>query len=327
MNLSGVPYKFQYRWAQNATGSFVTTPIPATTSAPAASQSLGFPPETAEPIAAGGTPPNINDYNGAYQYATAWLQWLQSGGPVQYDATHQTNIGGYPNGALIQSGTSPGKFWLSTIDANTSNPDTGGSHWMTWPNGGVQVLSSSGTFTVPPNVYFLKRVRLWGSGAGGGTSNSSFAGSGGGAGGYVESINVPVTPGAVLTYTQGAPGAGGGGTSGGGSSSASSFNGMSTLGATGGTGAGSASSQVGGAGGIASGGTLNMNGQSGDAGNPTATQVGGRGGSSPAGGQGGNASTGVAGVGLFPGGGGAGGGSGLSSNGGDGAPGCLIVEW
>lgn len=129
MLVASIPYKFQYTWSQNASGSFVTDPIPATTSAPAASQSLGFPPETSEPIAAGGTPPNISDYNGIYKYVTEWIQWQQAGAPVGYDATFSTNISGYPQGAIIASATF-GFQWLSQVDSNTSDPDTGGSNWL-----------------------------------------------------------------------------------------------------------------------------------------------------------------------------------------------------
>lgn len=130
MLLTGIPYKFATPWGLNAASGFVTNPIPATTgSATAASQSLGFPPETATPVAAGGTPPDIDDFNGGFYYATVWAQWLQAGGPIQYDATLSANIGGYPNGAILSS-TPPGGLWLSTADNNLSDPDTGGANWL-----------------------------------------------------------------------------------------------------------------------------------------------------------------------------------------------------
>ena len=52
-------------------------------------------------MGAGGTPPNINDFNGVLNYVTAWLRWNQAGGPVPYDASFSAEIGGYPNGAII----------------------------------------------------------------------------------------------------------------------------------------------------------------------------------------------------------------------------------
>ena len=270
MNLSSVPYKFQYVWGQNAASGFVTDPVPATTSAPAASQSLGFPPATAEPTAAGGTPPNINDVNGALFYVTSWTQWLQAGFPVQYDATFQTNIGGYPNTALIGSVAYPGVVWQSTADNNTSDPDTGGANWQQYPSHGQQSSRVSFSFTVPAGVT---RVfgEGWGAGGGGGGTNGSVGafGGGGGGGGYTSGW-LNVVPGQVLAVTVGVggisgsagsiPGPGGvGGTS-------SVTDGITTLTATGGSGGqpqAGAGSADGGNGGTGTGGTFNFTGGSG----------------------------------------------------------------
>ena len=253
MKLSDVPYKFQYKWAQNAGGSFVTNPIPAITATPAASQSLGFPPETAEPTAAGGTPPNIAAFNGAYQYVTSWAQWLQAGLPIQYDATFQTNISGYPNTALVWSVTYPGVIWQSLVDDNTSDPDTAGANWHQYPAHGQQSSRISFSFTVPAGVT---RVFAEGWGAGGG-------------GGYTSGW-LNVVPGQVLAVTVGVggisgsagsiPGTGGvGGTS-------SVTDGTTTLTATGGGGGGpqaGAGVGVGGGAGTGTGGTFNFTGGSG----------------------------------------------------------------
>lgn len=129
MNLSDIPYKFVFVWGQNASARFVTDPIPATTvSGIAASQSLGFPPATAVATGAGGTPPDIDDFNGAYNYLSRWAQWQQAGGPVGYDATFQTDIGGYPSGARLNAASGYGQ-WLSLVDNNVTDPDTGGAGW------------------------------------------------------------------------------------------------------------------------------------------------------------------------------------------------------
>lgn len=134
MQDSDRPYKFADIWAINATGTLVTSPIPITTgSTAAASQSLGFPPATAVPTGAGGTPPAIWDFNGILQYGTAWDRWLQAGGAVPYDATFQTAIGGYPTGALVRKAADYSAFWRSTTNNNATDPDTGGSGWVTWP--------------------------------------------------------------------------------------------------------------------------------------------------------------------------------------------------
>jgi hypothetical protein len=128
MLASGIPYKFGTPWAASATTGYINT-IPATAAGAAASQALGFPPATATPVGAGGTPPNIADINGVLNYATAWARWQQAGGPVGYDATFSAAIGGYPKGALI-SAAALGQFWLSNVDGNTTDPDTGGAGWQ-----------------------------------------------------------------------------------------------------------------------------------------------------------------------------------------------------
>src|ERR1700757_4164440 len=99
MQASSVPYKFADIWGSSAAGSYINNPIPSIGTGSNATQSLGFPPITASPVASGGIPPIIGDFNGALYYVTAWLQWLQGGGPVIWDSTFSTNIGGYPKGA------------------------------------------------------------------------------------------------------------------------------------------------------------------------------------------------------------------------------------
>lgn len=129
MLASSIPYKFKTPWGASASApNYITTPIPATSTGAAAGQDLGFPPITATPTGAGGAPPNINDVNGALNYETLWSQWLQAGAPVGYDATFSTNIGGYPKGAVIASATFPNE-WISTVDNNVTDPDTGGAGW------------------------------------------------------------------------------------------------------------------------------------------------------------------------------------------------------
>jgi hypothetical protein len=152
MDASAVPYKFAGPWAADAATGYVTDPVPATASGATASQQLGFPPLTATPTGSGGTPPNIADFNGLEFYNTSWLQWVQAGGPIAYDATLSSNIGGYPQGAVLQSAATFGQFWQSTVDNNTSDPDTGGANWQRLPIGlsGVKplLISSNTTLTL-----------------------------------------------------------------------------------------------------------------------------------------------------------------------------------
>ncbi len=127
MDESAVPYKFAYVWGEAASSGYITATIPTTASGAAASQQQGFPQITAANPGAGGIPPSIADFNGAFNYFSAWAQWMQAGGPVGYDSTFSTAIGGYPKGSIIDAAAGGGLQWLSTVDNNTSDPDTGGS--------------------------------------------------------------------------------------------------------------------------------------------------------------------------------------------------------
>lgn len=135
MQVSSLPRKFNLPFAENAGGSFSNYPIPDTPSGTpgAASLSTGFPQINFTPISAGGIPPFGADFNALMFQVTSWNQWQAAGGPIFYDSAFQTAIGGYPNGAVIQSAAVPGNFWQSTTDNNTSNPDTGGANWITPP--------------------------------------------------------------------------------------------------------------------------------------------------------------------------------------------------
>lgn len=128
MKASDIPTKFQVAFAASASGANVR-PIPLTTIDPtAASQQLGFPPETFTPLDAGGVAPDGRDMNGVLNMATAWDRWMSAGAPVPYDGAFSSTIGGYPAGTVLAAATL-GQFWLSTADDNTSNPDTGGANW------------------------------------------------------------------------------------------------------------------------------------------------------------------------------------------------------
>lgn len=128
MQASDIPYKFAVPWASAATVGYVNT-IPATATGGSASQELGFPPITAAPTGAGGIPPDIADMNGALLYATQWAQWAQAGGPIGYDGTFSTDVGGYPKAAVVSSASVAGNYWLSTAENNTTDPDAGGANW------------------------------------------------------------------------------------------------------------------------------------------------------------------------------------------------------
>lgn len=120
---TSIPPKFTTPWASGAGATYRRFP-PVSAAGPVASQTLGFPPATAVDPAAGGTPPNIADMNGVLFHYAQWLQWLQAGAPVPFDATFAAAIGGYPRGAIVPSTVTVGKNWVSLVDANNTNPDS-----------------------------------------------------------------------------------------------------------------------------------------------------------------------------------------------------------
>lgn len=140
MKLSALPSKFQAPWGASASPSYIRA-IPFASQIGivngAASLTDGFPPLNFLPVGSGGVPPFGQDMNGILKQITQWSQWQNAGGLVTYDPSFSATIGGYPFGALL-AGTTAGVVWLSTVDDNTSDPDTGGANWT---NIGAQASS------------------------------------------------------------------------------------------------------------------------------------------------------------------------------------------
>jgi hypothetical protein len=136
MQLSNIPAKFNIPFANAAGGSYIRA-VPQASQIGVnpgyASLTDGFPPLNFTPVASGGIPPYGQDMNGILNQSTAWDRWFSAGGPVLYDATFQAAVGGYPNGAIVGSLIVQGNYWMSTVDNNTTNPDTGGVNWITPP--------------------------------------------------------------------------------------------------------------------------------------------------------------------------------------------------
>lgn len=134
MQDSGIPAKFPIPFANNAGAGFIRA-IPQASQVGvqngAASLFDGFPPNCFIPIASGGSWPFAQDFNGILNQTTRWCQWLQAGGPLFYDAAFSTAIGGYPKGAVLNSSVTNALQWVSTVDNNTTNPDSGGTNWTT----------------------------------------------------------------------------------------------------------------------------------------------------------------------------------------------------
>lgn len=133
---SSAPSVFPLCWGASAGTSYIRA-IPTASQIGvtngAASLTDGFPPLTFQPVAAGGIPPFGQDFNGILKQVTCNIQWYDNvGEPATWSSSLSTSIGGYPSGAIVQSATTPGTFWRSTADNNTTNPDASGAGWSAW---------------------------------------------------------------------------------------------------------------------------------------------------------------------------------------------------
>lgn len=164
MQSSDVPARFTLPFASSAGPGFIRTiPSPSQTGG-AASLTDGFPAVTMQPIATGGIPPFGQDMNGILKQVTQWNQWHGAGGPIIYDATFATAIGGYPKSSVLVATSLDGKCWLNLINNNTSNPDLGGANWLAFnpttppvmatPAQMEAATASSLLFASPQNCFY-----------------------------------------------------------------------------------------------------------------------------------------------------------------------------
>ena len=132
----------------------------------AASLNDGFPPLTRTPIAAGGKPPSGADMNGILYLVSAPIRWHQAGGKYGFNSAFaaDTNVGGYPSGAELLSADMQGT-WLSLIDNNTDDPDTGpGTNWVPGRAYGVTAISglTNANVTLTPAQAAKNKITLAG---------------------------------------------------------------------------------------------------------------------------------------------------------------------
>lgn len=312
MNRSESPKKQSVPFAVNGQRQDLLPTTPAGDNS--ASYNSGFPPVTMILKSAGGLPPKGQDMNQVLYELSALGRWSSAGGPALFDSDFATEISGYPRGAIVQGDDGVTQY-LSTQDANTSNPNTGGAGWRNVSGGrliGVRTITTSGTYTPTPGTKSII-VEVQGAGGGGGgvgtTNSTSVAvGCGGGGGAYAKSYLTNIQSSYAVTIgAGGAAGVNGNGGNGGGTSFGSII-------ANGGFGGGSGNGAppiIQNASGIpmASGGNiLNLSGENPTIGMALSTSViiSGGGGDSPLG-VGGNPH-GSAGIGVSPTGFGAGGG-------------------
>lgn len=234
-----------------------------------------------------------------------------------FSVTFRTASG---TGVDCQQGTTS-QLWSDGVNVMDSQTKISGVYR------GRAIFASPGTsnFTVPDGVYRVV-AEVWGAG-GGGSGGSGGSGAGGG---YARK-SIEVGPGQVISVTVGAGGAGAVNPTASGAGGSSSFGAYCS--ATGGAGVAAGSSAPT-AGGVGSGGDLNLQGQGGTDVDSSSAFIA-MGGAAPLGGAGGTVSTGatspVANGGQQPGGGGAAAqsssGGATAGSGGGGAHGLVMVWW
>lgn len=116
----------------------------------------GFPPINMVIKAAGGIPPFGQDMNGILYAVTLALRYLEAGGAYVYDTAFSTAIGGYNVGARVLRTDGLG-YWLNTIDANTTNPESAGAAAAGWvpdyTNGVTAVTMTNANVTLTAVQY------------------------------------------------------------------------------------------------------------------------------------------------------------------------------
>ena len=218
MNESSAPSKMPLPFASSGSKNTIPESSQIGTTPGAASLVDGFPPLTMTPLAAGGVPPSGLDMNGILYEISALTRWFSAGGNFQFDAAFaaDSNIGGYPQGAIVQKTNGTG-FWRNTVDGNSTNPDTGGAGWVDLRQGAllnVQIFTSNGTYTptIGTNSIIVEGVGAGGQGGGtNATSATQYAVAAGGCSGahgvgrFTSGFSggIPVTIGAPEQYTPG----------------------------------------------------------------------------------------------------------------------------
>jgi hypothetical protein len=191
MILANAPAPVPLPWASSAPGTLITS-IAVTSSVGGTTPSWqqGWTSPFALPGGSGGVPPSIQVENTLENFLSAGLQYEQMGGGTFFNSTLATNMGGYPQGAVVQSASTLGLFWLNQVDNNSNNPDVYSTGWQpigsmsrttdgsgnykyTWPlqGGGLLIrmggnvalpVSGTGTYTFPFGGFGTKADNIIG---------------------------------------------------------------------------------------------------------------------------------------------------------------------
>jgi hypothetical protein len=132
---ANIPIRFQKAWAEAAAGAYIrTVPVDSQIGIQdgAASFETGFVPDNFAALVSGGVPPFGQDFNGLNNIMTKWDQWYQAGAPIPYHAPYAAAVGGYPQGAVLDSAVVLGVQWCSLVDSNMTDPDDPltSANWM-----------------------------------------------------------------------------------------------------------------------------------------------------------------------------------------------------
>ena len=157
---SGAPAKFALPFGASAGAAYINYPIPTPSQigvkCGAASFTDGFPPLTMQAASAGGCAPQGQDFNGILNGVTRWNQQSQMGAVPAYDPSFSAAIGGYPEGSILSQASFPSCVWVSQVDNNATNPDSGGSGWTgSCPGGGIGTSTGTNSQIVTTSPFSL----------------------------------------------------------------------------------------------------------------------------------------------------------------------------
>lgn len=127
-----------------------TVPFPVPTQLPgapgAASLNDGFTRANMSPLGGGGIQMSGPDLNGILYLITTTIAAVNAGQLVlPYDAAYQAAIGGYAIGSMLMQAADATAYWLSAVDGNVTDPDTGGAGWISSKPLHAVVVAAAGT--------------------------------------------------------------------------------------------------------------------------------------------------------------------------------------
>lgn len=114
-----IPAPFAINGQKNSIPDRFSSEMPSNT----ATWDQGFPPITTLPATAGGLPPIGQDFNGIFNQVSENIVFLSEGGRYKFSEEHAVSIGGYKQGAILQSDDNLSEY-QSLIDGNLINFNT-----------------------------------------------------------------------------------------------------------------------------------------------------------------------------------------------------------